>query len=640
MPQNEYMERWRKLHGRRLDHEERTRKKAAREGHKASDDAQKLTGLRAKLYQQKRRHEKIQMKKQIKAHEERNVKSSAPSEPSSTPLPQYLLDRSNPTNAKALSSAIKNKRAEKAAKFSVPLPKVRGIAEEEMFKVVKTGKKTAKKSWKRMITKPTFVGPDFTRRPVKYERFIRPMGLRYKKSNVTHPELGVTVQLPIISVKKNPQNPMYTQLGVLTRGTIIEVNVSDLGLVTAGGKVVWGRWAQITNNPENDGCVNARHFSLSHSVRCTICIMPLTPSQIEARELLAPIKFHQIFKVPATAKHAELKVSYAIAGPSDENAPTILFVSGMLAVRWLAFFFNHVAMEEGVRILLIDRPGFGGSTQVPLRDRISIYLETIPLLLKHLNIKHVSIASHSAGTIYALNIITRLPHIVCPSRPRITLLSPWVHQDLSSVTFLQIASILPDNVLNYWSSITNFIVNNATPTIASSGVAFAAFKSSFASEIGTATQREAAQQKCQERYGVSIETKKEMDSLLFKWAFLEDTTGLNDEARLCLKKTDDCSWDACEDYEEMVKNLVEMWTQRVERNQSAMLEVKIYLPEQDILIGEKGKEYFRKCWASESWIAGIKVNCEQLEGTDHDTVLDPFSSLQEIARTAKKTIGL
>ncbi len=34
------------------------------------------------------------------------------------------------------------------------------------------------------------------------ERFIRPMGLRYKKCHVTHKELGVTVQLPIISVKK------------------------------------------------------------------------------------------------------------------------------------------------------------------------------------------------------------------------------------------------------------------------------------------------------------------------------------------------------------------------------------------------------------------------------------------------------
>ena len=96
------------------------------------------------------------MKKQIKAHEERNVNSSAPAQISSDPVPQYLLEGSQSKNAKALSSAIKNKRAEKAAKFSVPLPKVKGISEEEMFKVVKTGKKTAKKGWKRMITKPTF----------------------------------------------------------------------------------------------------------------------------------------------------------------------------------------------------------------------------------------------------------------------------------------------------------------------------------------------------------------------------------------------------------------------------------------------------------------------------------------------------
>ena len=128
--------------------------------------------------------------------------------------------------------------------------KGRFVSEEEVFKVVKTGKKTAKKSWKRMITKPTFVGTGFTRRPIIYERFIRPMGLRYKKANVTHPELGVTVQLPIISLKKNPQSPMYTQPGVLTKGMIIEVNVSELGLVTAGGKVVWERCAQITNDCE------------------------------------------------------------------------------------------------------------------------------------------------------------------------------------------------------------------------------------------------------------------------------------------------------------------------------------------------------------------------------------------------------
>ena len=70
-------------------------------------------------------------------------------------------------------------------------------------------------------------------------------GLRMKKAHVTHPELKVTLHLDIIGVKKNPNGQSYTQLGVLTRGTVIEVNVSELGLVTPAGKVVWGKYAQV-----------------------------------------------------------------------------------------------------------------------------------------------------------------------------------------------------------------------------------------------------------------------------------------------------------------------------------------------------------------------------------------------------------
>jgi ribosome biogenesis protein NSA2 len=75
--------------------------------------------------------------------------------------------------------------------------------------------------------------------------------------NLCAADLKATFQLQILGVKKNPQSPMYTQLGVMTKGTVIEVNVSELGLVTTGGKVVFGKYAQITNNPENDGCINA-----------------------------------------------------------------------------------------------------------------------------------------------------------------------------------------------------------------------------------------------------------------------------------------------------------------------------------------------------------------------------------------------
>ena len=130
------------------------------------------------------------------------------------------------TTYQVLSNTVKQKRKEKAGKWSVPIPKVKPITDDEMFKVMKTGKRKAK-SWKRMITKVTFVGPDFTRKPPKYERFIRPTGLRFKKAHVCHPELQATFHLDILGVKKNPQSAMYTSLGVITKGTVIEVRFKN-----------------------------------------------------------------------------------------------------------------------------------------------------------------------------------------------------------------------------------------------------------------------------------------------------------------------------------------------------------------------------------------------------------------------------
>jgi ribosome biogenesis protein NSA2 len=92
-----------------------------------------------------------------------------------------------------------------------------------------------------MCLQVTFVGDGFTRKPPKFERFIRPRALRFKKvllrvvsvftpepaqstdrrglqAHVCHPELQCTFYLDIIGVKKNPQSPLYTSLGVITKG--------------------------------------------------------------------------------------------------------------------------------------------------------------------------------------------------------------------------------------------------------------------------------------------------------------------------------------------------------------------------------------------------------------------------------------
>lgn len=255
MPQNEHIELHRKLYGRRFDHKERMRKKEARAAHERSDKAQKLRGIRAKLYNKQRHAEKIQMKKTIKMHEEKKTKQKAADKDSGVNS-YFLLDREMQNQAKILSNTIKQKRKEKAGKWTVPIPKVHAVSDAEAFKVVKTGK-SRRSGWKRMVTKACFVGEGFTRKPPKFERFIRPMGMRFTKANVTHPELKTTFQLPIIGVKKNPSSTLFTSLGVMTKGTVIEVNISELGLVTTSGKVVWGKYAQVTNNPENDGCINA-----------------------------------------------------------------------------------------------------------------------------------------------------------------------------------------------------------------------------------------------------------------------------------------------------------------------------------------------------------------------------------------------
>ena len=256
MPQHEHMERHRKLHGVRMDAAERQRKREAREVHKMSEFAQKSFGLKAKLFNQKRFKEKATMRKTIAMHQQGSNKHANDDKVSDGALPAYLLDRENVSRAKILSNTVKQKRKEKAGKWTVPIPKVKPIADDEMFKQVASGKRK-NKNWKRMITKVTFVGDSFTRKAPKYERFIRPTGLRFKKAHVTHPELKTTFCLDILGVKKNPSSALYTNLGVMTKGTIIEVNVSELGLVTQSGKVVWGKYAQVTNSPELDGCINA-----------------------------------------------------------------------------------------------------------------------------------------------------------------------------------------------------------------------------------------------------------------------------------------------------------------------------------------------------------------------------------------------
>ncbi|KAH8753682.1 Alpha/Beta hydrolase protein [Hyaloscypha finlandica] len=364
----------------------------------------------------------------------------------------------------------------------------------------------------------------------------------------------------------------------------------------------------------------------------------LSPQEEEVIKIISPIKFHRLFTLPATENHGPLKVSYSIAGPEDGDVPTILLVGGMAHTRWYNIWNEHLAQKEGVRILCIDRPSFGASTPVRLDQRLAIFLETVPALLAHLHIPHISLASHSSGTLFALNLLAAHPDLLSPAHPTITLISPWVHQSHTAVLSLVAASHLPNPLLNHWDAIIKFGLTRVSPALGTSSGALASLTGWFRTPgVEKGRRGEEEERKCREAFGITGEVRKELEKTMFRYVFEENTKGANDEARLCLKSTEGCGWLACEDYPEFVKSTKDTWENRVDANVGAgKLKIKIVLPEEDAMVGEKGKEYFKECWKQEKCGRGIEVECVEIKGTDHDSVTNPENGILESLFSAAK----
>lgn len=178
--------------------------------------------------------------------------------------------------------------------------------------------------------------------------------------------------------------------------------------------------------------------------------------------------------------------------------------------------------------------------------------------------------------------------------------------------------MLPNIFLNHWNKVLNFAVTNVAPAFSFSGGISTAVVSPFKDKLKGQKQKEDDERKCLDGYGIPLDLKEEVDDTFFKYAFEEDTAGMNDEARLCLKSMAGTTWGKCEDYEECVRSLAETWDKRVEEGEKA-LRVDIFLPEEDIMVGQKGMRYFEECWGKQRTGSGIKVECVRWKGTDHET---------------------
>lgn len=102
-------------------------------------------------------------------------------------------------------------------------------------------------------------------------------------------------------------------------------------------------------------------------------------------------------------------VTYTVYGPTDGHQ--VVFQYGTPGIRWPAPQQVAATIRNGVRLLVVDRPGYGGSTRYPGRSIVDV-VEDIGAVADHLGWSRFATWGGSGGAPHALACAAALPHRV------------------------------------------------------------------------------------------------------------------------------------------------------------------------------------------------------------------------------------
>lgn len=102
------------------------------------------------------------------------------------------------------------------------------------------------------------------------------------------------------------------------------------------------------------------------------------------------------------------KISYAQFGSSSPSAHTIFFLHGWPGSRIEGCYLDKAARTHNIRIVTIDRPGFGSSTPDPKRTVLS-HAKDVDHVAQHLKAERYGVLGVSGGGPYALACAKALP---------------------------------------------------------------------------------------------------------------------------------------------------------------------------------------------------------------------------------------
>ena len=128
-----------------------------------------------------------------------------------------------------------------------------------------------------------------------------------------------------------------------------------------------------------------------------------------------------------------LHVSLADIG-SPSGTPVLVFL-GIGCVRHLIAIFDDLAKALHLRLICIDRWGFGKTSNVPQEKRTPLgWAAVVERVLTELRVEDFGIIAHSAGAPYAAATALRLGSRV---KGKLHFLAPWISADIDGGEFEQ-----------------------------------------------------------------------------------------------------------------------------------------------------------------------------------------------------------
>ncbi|KAI0194884.1 Alpha/Beta hydrolase protein [Xylaria flabelliformis] len=339
-------------------------------------------------------------------------------------------------------------------------------------------------------------------------------------------------------------------------------------------------------------------------------------TDVAASRYLDDERFHRNFTLPPNdSRSSELKVTYADFGHQNDER-VLLFCGPLFGSRYVLTPKDKLAQRYGVRVISPDRPGFGGTTDVEPGDRVRVWLDIVQALLQHLGIKQVSILGYSCGSIYAMNVLLHLRHLLHPTHPYVALCTPWVHPSHSAVSVLKLVGLLPNALVGNYDRLVQFFQGSL-------GLAF-----QFSDFVGTMPSLI--------RGSDFLAPGADPDDVALEESLLpelisrfqkEDLRGLGKDAILLLKRDENPGcWGIWNDYDTLVPSLAQAERELRTGDSGTTispLQVDVFFAESDTIIGTTAAPaWFDNCWGPEQRGDFINYSSVTVPKTSHNAILD------------------